>query len=106
MKSNPQFGKALPEGCRIITFKLEDKHTSIRADTSGSQARANMQRSFARVLLTARTKAQMGAKLTFQQRPGETFKVVEIQPRYDAAGRLHHYQVDLEALNRATPPKH
>lgn len=96
-KGQPVFGEPKPEGCNIVTFRLEDIDTTLRADTSGSQGRAKIERAMIRVQLPANTTANMGAKFELVSLKGQgTYKVKELHPRFDAVGNLHHYQCDLE----------
>ena len=86
------------EGCSVVTFRLENLPTPVRADTSASQGRVTMQRAMIRVLLSPKTSANFGAKVVINAQPGLSYKVVEMQPRFDAVGKLDHYQCDLERL--------
>jgi hypothetical protein len=98
IKSQPIYDDAKQEGCNVITFRLEEVNSSIRADTSGSQGRATIQRAMIRIQLRAETQAVFGSKVKILSQPEHTYKLVEKHPRFDAMGVLHHYQCDLERL--------
>lgn len=98
MKSQPIFGDAMPEGCSVITFRLENVNSSVRADTSGTQGRATIQRAMIRIQLRPDTKGKFGSIVTILSQPANQYKIVEMHPRFDAMGRLHHFQCDLERV--------
>lgn len=97
-KSQPLYAEMKPEGCNVINARREQVATSVRADSSGSQGRASMQRALFRLQLTTFTVANFGAKIELVNLPDKFYKVIEMQPKFDALGKFHHYQVDLEAL--------
>lgn len=98
MKSRPVYDKSKNVGCNVINAKQEQVTTSVRADSSGSQGRATMQRANFRMQLPAYLDINFGTKIELLSLPNQYFKIVEIHPRFDAVGRLHHQQVDLEIL--------
>lgn len=96
-KSQPIFKDEKQEGCNVVNLRVEELNTSIRADTSGSQGRSTMRRAHFRLQLSPETTANFGSKVKLSNSPlNEVYKIVEIQPRFDAVGQLHHFQCDLE----------
>jgi hypothetical protein len=97
-KSEPIYKKPNIEGCSIITYRLEQVPTPLRSDTSASQGRATIKKGMIRVMLLANTRANFGSKFNLVSRPDDIYKLIEIHPRYDALGKVDHYQCDLEKL--------
>lgn len=98
MKSQPVFDNAKLEDCNVIHAREEQVATSVRADSSGSQGRATAKRAAFRMQFKPYTDINFGSKVQLLSFSNQTYKVVEIHPRFDAVGRLHHLQVDLEII--------
>ena len=98
MKSQPVFDNVKLEDCNVINARQEQVSTSVRADSSGSQGRAHARRAAFRMQFKPYSDINFGSKVQLTSYPSQTFKVVEVHPRFDAVGRLHHLQVDLEII--------
>lgn len=98
IKSQPVFDNAKLEDCNVIHARQEQLATSVRADSSGSQGRATTRRASFRMQFKAYSDINFGSKVQLPSIPNQTFKVVEVHPRFDAVGRLHHLQIDLEII--------
>ncbi len=75
----------------VDTSRLK-KQTSVRADTSGSQAFAEENLFEARMMVYPDQQPAVSDRIVAME---TTYDVTAVKPRYDMAGRLHHYQVDL-----------
>lgn len=98
MKNNPVFEKSKVVGCNIIHAREEQITTSIRADSSGSQGMAGMRRATFRMQFKAYSDINFGTKVELLSQPNSYYRIIEVHPKYDAVGRLHHIQVDLEKI--------
>lgn len=98
MKSQPVFDNAKLEDCNVIHAREEQVPTSVRADSSGSQGRAISRRAAFRMQFKPYSNINFGTKVSLASYPSQMYKIVEIHPRFDAVGRLHHLQVDLEKI--------
>ena len=98
MKSQPIFESPKKLGCNIIHAREEQITTSVRADSSGSQGKAGMRRATFRLQFKPYANINFGTKVELLSQPNSYYRIVEMHPRYDAVGRVHHIQVDLEKM--------
>ena len=89
----PNFGEERNIGLAIIKLATSMSKSSIRADTSGSQSRAEEKTASSRILADARVPVNIGDRIRLL---GGEYRVIEVFPRYDMSGMHHHNQVDLE----------
>lgn len=89
----PTFGPARPAKCAVVKFLVGREKTSVRADSSGSRGNAEEITADARLLFPPATKILIGDKVTLFD---VDLRVLNFTPRLSVAGRLDHYQVDLE----------
>ena len=86
------------EGCSVINYRVEEITSSLRADTSSTQGRDMLKSALIRVMLLPKTTAEFNSKVILESLPGETFRLIEKQPKFDAFGKLDHWQCDLKYL--------
>jgi hypothetical protein len=83
-------GELIRERCAIVRLRHDMQHTTVRADSSASRAHADHFTTSNRILLPARTRCEMGDKLTVA---GVAIRVMSIFPQHDVSGRLDHFEV-------------
>lgn len=76
----------------VVRIRTQTRETSVRTDQSGSQGRAAEDVFDGRILCHPELEPMMGQGVKVN---GYQYRVDEVQPRYDAAGNLNHFQVDL-----------
>ena len=89
----PLPGVKSPERGAIVRLPTTDVKSSVRADSAASRGNAHEFQTDALVLLPVGTKAALHDFLIIR---GMTLKIVMIHPRYDAGGRLDHFECQLE----------
>ena len=89
----PNFGEEKDIGLAIIKLATSVTKSSIRADTSGSQSRAEEKTVDGRILTDAAVPVSIGNRIRLLN---GTYRVIEVFPRFDMSGLHHHNQVDLE----------
>lgn len=87
---------ASPKVIRLSVIRLESdvNPTSIRTDKSGTKSRAEEKLHVGRVMIAANEVFKVGDQLDLHD---IRWEIDSIHPRFDINGRLHHYQVDLQA---------
>lgn len=88
----PILGRWLTEKCSIVRLPVQSQKTSVRADSSASRGAAQELETNAKILLGARTKASIDDLVKVA---GIDLRIVSKEPRYDAGGRLDHYEINL-----------
>jgi hypothetical protein len=88
---------AAPVKCpaAAVNLKVKTDKTSVRADSSASRGQADEVISDARVLIVAYMKPANGDKFEFD---GVSYKIVSTHVRRTVAGKVDHYECDLEIL--------
>jgi hypothetical protein len=81
-------GKPLPERCSVIELKMAAVVTNSRALESGSQTHAEDLTITGKIMLSPKTAATLGARLTVA---GQVLRVVALTPQYSTSGALDHY---------------
>lgn len=76
----------------VVRLRNQTRRTSVRTDQSGSQGRALEDVYDGRILVHPEIKPEMGEVVEVD---GVMFKIDEVQPKWDMAHVLDHYQVDL-----------
>lgn len=82
--------------CQPVHYRIEEKPSSVRADSSASRGRAAQETATVRLLFLPKDKLAIDMFVQLVERPDERFRVVEVYPRFDVFGQLDHYQVDCE----------
>ena len=90
----PKFSAPKKVGLSVIKFETNTGKSSIRADTSGSKSRAGEEANDGRILVDIRAIFEVGDVIEINK---IMWKIDKKTPRYDQAGRPHHYQVDLSS---------
>lgn len=82
--------------CAIIRLTSSVDTTSVRTDSSASRGRAEEVVYDVRLLMAPRESVKRGDLVTVRLKGAEalTVEVMEVHPRADVAGRLHHIEVD------------
>lgn len=86
-----------PIPCAVIGINLSTDKSSVRADSSGSRGRAEIQAGTAKFLFPTMTQITSGDVV---DKDGFSLRVTTIQPRHAVDGRIDHLEVDFE---RAEP---
>lgn len=82
----------VPMRYSIIRIRNQTRTTSVRTDQSGSQGRAMEDVFDGRILVHPEIEPEMNQVVFVNNR---NYVVNEVQPKYDMAANLNHYQVDL-----------
>ena len=77
----------------VLYMHVGIQESSIRADRSESKARAEEPAGKVRILVHSDDSIELTDKVELH---GHTLRVINMFPRHDLDGRLHHFQVDLE----------
>lgn len=77
----------------VVRIRYQTRTTSVRTDQSGSQGRAEQDVYDGRILLHPEVTPETGQQAVID---GHKFTIDEVQPRYDMAQNLNHWQVDLK----------
>jgi hypothetical protein len=85
-----QPGMPVREGCAIVELKSAAQATNSRAQLSGSQTHAEDLAIIAELMLTAKSAAKLGDKLTVA---GIELRIVGFTPQFNTSGVLDHYLV-------------
>jgi len=97
LRGKPTYGDPIENiPCSIVRMKGTLRQTSVRADRSGSRARAMETTDDVRLLIDREYPVSLGDKITLKDR---VLKVEDSQARYDLFDRLDHHQVDCMVLN-------
>jgi len=83
----------IPLRFSVIRLRNQSRETSVRTDQSGSQGRAAEDVYDGRILVHPEVEPQMNQCVKIN---GREYVIDEVQPRWDMAGNLNHYQVDLK----------
>lgn len=78
------------ELCHVVRLRKERFRTTLRADASASQGRADEARADVIVLLKSDTVAAIGDRLTVDH---ISIRIHNVEPRFTVMGALHHYEV-------------
>ena len=76
----------------VVRIRNQTRTTSVRTDQSGSQGRAMEDVFDGRILVHPEIEPEMNQVVFLNNR---NYVVNEVQPRWDMASNLNHYQVDL-----------
>lgn len=76
----------------VVRIRTATRDTSIRTDKSGSQSRAEETFYDGRILVYPDITPENDQVVSVL---GVTYRINEVQPKFDALGNLNHYQVDL-----------
>jgi hypothetical protein len=76
----------------VIRLQESSMKTTVRADSSASRGSAMEETTISRILVPAKTVVEQGDEIRIQ---GFALTVQSIWPRYNIAGRLDHWQLDL-----------
>lgn len=88
------YGQPVPglkkkEDCAVVTYRVFNKKTSVRADSSASKGSALELEADLIILLSPKTVAKIDSIVEVL---GNRFRISYIEPRLDIAGRIDHYQ--------------
>ena len=88
--SQPVFSSPVMERCSIIKSKLNEQHTTVRADSSASRGFAQEFLTANMILLTPKTLAEYSDKIVVAN---IQILVVSLNPMFDVWGKLDHYEL-------------
>lgn len=96
----PTFAAPRTIRCGVIRLQEMSQHTSVRTDSSASRGNAMEETVLSRILVPAKVLVNQGDEIDI----GDfTLTVSSVWPRYNIAGKLDHWQVDLDiAADRDT----
>lgn len=80
----------IEERCHVVRLRKERFRTTLRADASASQGRADEPRADVIILLKPDTVATLGDRLTVDH---ISIRIHNVDPRFSVMGVLHHYEV-------------
>lgn len=88
------YGQPVPgvrseERCSVVRLNVVDQKSSVRADSSASRGNAREFQVDALLLLASNTKARIHDIIIVN---GQALKIVGLQPRFNVAGKLDHYE--------------
>lgn len=93
----PEFReKRIPVRCAIIKLDLMRSKTAVRQDSSASRGQASEEEANVRLLFPPSFDIRIGDLVALNVAPQDMLRVLSVMPRLDIAGRLDHFQVDLE----------
>lgn len=93
--------KSFHVGWSPIYLRNDNTKTAVRADSSASKSRADINAGEFRVVLDKRCTAIKSGDIVLLP-SGQTFnddvryKITRLRPMHDVFGRIHHFEVDLE----------
>ena len=90
---SPLVSVTLIEGCSIAKMVIDEKRSSLRADTSASRGNAREIESNTVILLTKSTQAQIDDYIAVA---GNQFRIMSMSPKHDIIGNLDHYEASCE----------
>lgn len=80
-----------------VSMKIDAQKTSVRADSSASRGSADeIATTRTKILIPTFVSVNFGDR--FISAEGHRFAVQSVHPRYSVAGRLDHYELDLEVV--------
>jgi hypothetical protein len=86
----PVPGKWVTEPCSVVRVQIKNMRSSVRADQSAAGGTAMEIEADAVILLLPNTKANIDDILVAD---GYTLRILGIEPRRDAGGRMDHFAV-------------
>lgn len=95
-------------GWSPIYMRNDDVQTAVRADSSASKSRADINAGEYRILLTKDAQGiSIGDLILLPEtqtfNSGYQYRVTRLLPRHDVFGRLHHLEVDIAKYKAAMP---
>lgn len=87
MHSQPQFGDPVTEKCTVIKINFKSGRTPLRGSVSGSRGDAQEIESNSKFLFTPQSIVQLDDMV---QIASGQFRVMAIEPQYNARGLLDH----------------
>lgn len=88
----PKPGVWVSEPCSVVRLTVSNQPTSVRTDSSASHGAALEAQATSTILLTVGTKANRDDVVEVA---GVKLRLMGMEPRFDAAGVLNHYQATL-----------
>ena len=92
--------KAFQVGWSPIYLRNDEIQTAVRADSSASKSRADINAGESRIVLDKKCTTVRSGDIvllppdqTFNEDP--RYKITRLKPMHDIFGRLHHFEVDL-----------
>lgn len=83
-------GAPKKERCAVVKLRKELQHTTVRADSSQSRGHGDEFVATNKILLDSKTAGVLGDQLTVN---GYQVRIMSADPRFDASGKLDHYEV-------------
>lgn len=93
MYGDVRLGTPVQVPCGVVHLNKKVQPTTVRSDSSGSRGAAEEFVSVSKILFPANLQIATGMKFEIA---GFALRVTLVEPRYAVAGRLDHYEVDLE----------
>lgn len=87
------FASPISVPCAVVTMKLADQKTSVRADSSGSRGKANEVAGDAKLLFPMYVTLKVGDIVSAE---GEILEIISIWARRNVLGRFDHQEVVLQ----------
>lgn len=91
----PQYGVLEPIRFALVRYDTKIEDSTVRADSSATRGNIQEYHASGRILVKPNVSPKWGDILLIEKK---TFKIKEIEPRFNVLGLLDHYEIDFEKV--------